>query len=393
MKNESMCVALLPFAVALFFSSALAEPPESTRPSQQRASFEEQVAEYIRRFPYQLTHDYTVRFTGGDPRNLNRWVPGGEPALVTAGDDIVPRTNNDTFYRGAALDLRSGPVVVEASISADDRFFSFQLVDERNANFRNIVAPAGNYTLYFGERPDEIEGEAIEVPSALSVVIARIEVKDKNDPDDLAAAKTVYDGMSLRGTPPSEFSKLDLLSAFPAEVMAEAHRRMDEAFATVPFGETVVGPGEEPGRDVPHLLHAAGTKGGWGGADAEHSAYDAIMFDADGEKMMGSNGTYSVTTAVPPVDAFWSVTVYDTERGGYLHPNSANRYHYNGTMAARNPDGTATFTFKQACSAADGNCLEVPAGRFDVSVRYYLPREEIVSGAWRFPKIERSAGR
>jgi hypothetical protein len=220
-------------------------------------------------------------------------------------------------------------------------------------------------------------------------VIARIEVRDKNDPHDLAAAKAVYDGMSLHGTPPSEFSKLDLLSGFSPEVVAEANRRMDEAFATVPFGETVVGPGQEPGRDVPYLLHSAGTKGGWGGADPEHSSFDAIMFDADGEEMKGGSGTYSVTTEVPPVDAFWSVTVYDTERGGFLHPNGVNRYHYNGTTAARNPDGTVTFTFKRACLMADGNCLEVPAGRFDVSVRYYLPRPEILTGQWKFPRIDR----
>jgi hypothetical protein len=156
----------------------------------------------------------------------------------------------------------------------------------------------------------------------------------------------------------------------------------------VPFSRIVVGPGREPGRDVPYLYHAAGTKGGWGGPDPAHSAFEAMLFDQDGNEMKGSNGTYAVTTAAPPVDAFWSVTVYDTERGGFLHPNAADRYHFNDTTAARNADGTVTFTFKQACGAFDTNCLEVPAGRFDVVARYYLPHEEIISGAWRFPKIE-----
>jgi hypothetical protein len=388
MKHESV-LSLLSIVVAFVPASAGGEPPAPAQPSQPPPSFEEQVAEYIRLFPYQLTNDYTVRFTGGDPRNLNRWAPGGEPTLVAAGDDVVPRTNNDTFYKGAALDLRSEPVVLGASASADDRFYSFQLIDDRNVNYRNIIAPAGKYTLYFGERPAEIEGEAIEAPSAMSVVIARVEVEDKRDAEDLAAAKAVYDGTTLSGIPPSEFSRLDLLSAFSADVAVEAHRRMDEAFATVPFKETVVGPGQAPGRDVPYLLHSAGTKGGWGAAEPEHSSYEAILFDADGEEMKGSSGPYSVTTELPPVDAFWSVTVYDTERGGYLHPNAANRYHYNGTTAARNADGTVTVTFKRTCSAADGNCLEVPVGRFDVAVRYYRPRAEIVSGKWQFPRIRR----
>ena len=50
-------------------------------------------------------------------------------------------------------------------------------------------------------------------------------------------------------------------------------------------------------------------------------------------------------------------------------------------------DGTVTFTFKRACADSAPNCLEVPAGRFDVVARYYLPRAEIVSGSWTLPKI------
>jgi hypothetical protein len=194
--------------------------------------------------------------------------------------------------------------------------------------------------------------------------------------------------LKIKGVQPDAFPQLALLSGYSADVVAEANRRMDEVFATVPFTQLVVGPGKEPGRDVPYLYHSAGTKGGWGGPDPSHSAYEAIFFDKDGSQMSGSNGTYAVTTEVPPVDAFWSVTVYDTDRGGHLHPNSDDRYHFNGTTAVRNDDGTVTFTFKTACEASAKNCLEVPASRFDVVARYYLPHKEIVSGAWTFPRIE-----
>jgi hypothetical protein len=197
--------------------------------------------------------------------------------------------------------------------------------------------------------------------------------------------------MKIAGPRPTEFPQLDLLSGFPADVVAVANRRMDEVFATVPFTETVVGPGEEPGREVAVLYHSAGTKGGWGAPDPSHSSYEAVLFDANGNELKGSDGPYTVTTEEPPVDAFWSVTVYDTERGGYLHPNPANRYHINGATAARNGDGTLTFTFAVACSVSAANCLEVPLGRFDVTVRYFLPRRPIIAGAWRFPGIERLA--
>jgi hypothetical protein len=369
----------------LFLATSLLAACAFSAPAQ---SFEDQVSEYVRRFPYQVTYDYTLRYTGGDPRNLNRWVPQGEPSLVRAGKDVVPRTNNDTYTKAAALFLKNGPVVLESSGPARDRFNSFQFVDDRNANYRNVVFPTGKYTLYCGERPKNIEGEAIEVPSAFSIVIARVEVRDKNDPKDVAAAKAVFNGMKIYGVQPDVFPRIELLSGFSANVIAEANRRMDEVFATIPFSQTVAGPGKEPGRDVPFLYHSAGTKGGWGGPDPAHSAYEAILFDKEGHEMKGANGTYAVTIEVPPVDAFWSVTVYDTERGGYLHPNDNDRYHINDTTAVRNDDGTVTFTFKRKCGAADRNCLDVPAGRFDVTVRYYLPRQKIISGAWRFPKIE-----
>ena len=351
-------------------------------------SFEEQVAEYIRKFPYQLTYDYTVRYTGGDPVKLNTWVPGGEPALVRAGEDISPRTNHDTYYKGAALFLENGSVVLESNAPTEDRFNSFQLIDDRNANYRNIIYPKGKYTLYFGEKPERIEGEAIEVPSELSVIIARVEVRDEDDAEDVAAAKAVFNGMKISGAQPAEFPRLDLLSGYPADVAVEANRRMEEVFTTVPFTQTIVGPGQEPGRDVPYLYHSAGTKGGWGGPDPSHSAFEAIFFDKNGDEMNGSNGTYTVTIEEPPVAAFWSITVYDTDRGGFLHPNDDDRYHINNTLAVRNDDGTITFTFKQACEASDLNCLEVPAGGFDLATRYYLPHEEIITGAWTLPKIE-----
>ena len=125
-----------------------------------------------------------------------------------------------------------------------------------------------------------------------------------------------------------------------------------------------------------------------GGPDTSHSSYETIFFDINGNEMIGSKGTYTVTTEEPPVDAFWSLTVYDTDRGGFLHPNKHDQYHINNTNAVMNEDGTVTFIFKQSCLESDKNCLEVPAGRFDIAARYYLPHEEIRSGEWTLPKIE-----
>ncbi len=118
-----------------------------------------------------------------------------------------------------------------------------------------------------------------------------------------------------------------------------------------------------------------------------HSSYETLFFDSEGKELNGKNGSYTVTTEEPPVDAFWSLTVYDTERGGYFHPNKDNRYHINNTSAVKNEDGTITFRFKQTCSEIDINCLEIPAGEYDIVARYYLPHPAIQSGDWKLPGI------
>jgi hypothetical protein len=353
----------------------------------QADEFEHQVAEYIEKFPYQETFKYVLAYTGGDPTRFNVWLQPPEPELVKAGEDLVVRTNSDTYYNMAFLLLDNGPVVLSSGAPSKDRFNSFQLMDDRNANYQNIIHPEGEYTLYFGDEPDVIRGKAIEVPSRLSVVLLRVEVKDKNDPEDIAAAKSVFKGMTLAGPKPSEHPQMDLLSGFSDAVATEANRRMDQTIGAVAFTETIVGPGQEPGRDVPFVNHAAGTKDGWGGPDPAHSSYEVIFVDENGDEFIGANGTYTVTTEEPPVNGFWSVTVYDTERGGFLHPNDDDRYHLNDTVSVRNDDGTVTFTFKQDCGESDLNCLEVPPGQFDIVTRYYLPHDEIISGEWTWPKI------
>jgi hypothetical protein len=347
--------------------------------------FEKSVAEYIKKFPYQDTYDYAMKYTGGEPAKFNTWALGVEPTLVKAGEDKVVRMNNDTYYKMAFFLLDQGPVILASADPGEERFVSFQIMDDHNVNFRNVIQPHGKYTLYYGKKPDSVQGKAIESPSKLALVIVRVEVKDKNDPKDVADAKKIFAGITVNGPAVKVVPKLDLLGAFDEKVEAEALQRIDKIFETTDFSELVAGPGYVPDK-TSYLQHAAGTKGGWGGPVTSHSAYETIFLDGEGKEMMGSNGTYTITTEEPPVDAFWSITIYDTERGGFLHPNDQDRYHINNTSAVKNDDGTVTFTLKQTCKAADLNCLAVPAGRFDYAARYYLPEEPIRNGKWRMPK-------
>lgn len=366
--------------IAILFSGIVATEVQAE-------SLDTQVADYFKKFPFQDTFDYMMRYTDGDPSKLNVWVIGAKPELVKAGDDKIVRMNNDTFYKLAFISLENGPVRLQSEKSDDNRFSSFQIMDDRNVNFRNVIRPKGTYTLFHGNQPANIEGEAIEAPSKLVALIVRVEVKDRSNADDMRNAEAVFNGITISGPKITAITKLDLLGGFDEKVIKEANRQMEETSKSTPVSDLVAGPDDVPDK-VSHLKLATGTKYGWGGPVTSHSAYEMIFADKDGKPMIGENGTYTITTEDPPVDAFWSVTVYDTDRGGFLHPNKDDRYHINNTAAVKNKDGTVTFLFKTSCEEDDQNCLEVPNGKFDLATRYYLPKEAIRSGEWTMPRAE-----
>jgi hypothetical protein len=384
MKIQSIIiVSMALFAVAC---NSGGEKKESTAAKTEVASAD-QVNEYIKLFSYQDTYDYIKRYTSGEASNLNTWILGKEPVLVKAGEDKVVRMNNDTYYKMTFLDLSNGPVTLSSKNPSDERFYSFQLMDDHNTNFFNVYNPDGKYILYNGEVPEVGDAELIEVPSKIAVVIVRVEVKNIKDEDDLNKAKVIFNGITMNGPEITDFPEMDYTSKFDKKVIERGNAILDSVFKQVPFRLGVASPGQL-GKEISILNHAAVTKGGWGGPVNAHSSYETVFFDVNDETLDGSKGTYILNTTAPKVDAFWSITAYDTKRGGYLHPNEKDLYHINGTTAVPNEDGTYTFLFKTTCDSEDKNCLEVPNGPFDFAARYYLPHEEIITGAWVIPKAE-----
>jgi len=344
-------------------------------------------SEYLKRVPYQETFNYMMQYTGGHPAKLNNWVDPSEPVLIKAGEDKVVRSNNDTFYKSAFVDLSEGPVTLTSSVADPNRFSSFQLMDDRNVNFRNIIRPEGRYVLFHGETPTGAEGELVEAPSAIMFVLVRVEVKDPNDANDVEKAEAVHRGIEISGPEIATIKPLDLLSEFDAEIAKAADAQMEETLKTVPISEMLAGPGDVPDK-VSYLQLATGARHGWAGPVSSHSSYELIFTDPRGDTLVGSEGPYSLTTEEPPVDAFWSVTVYDTSTGRFFD-NPDDRYHINNTMADKNEDGNVTFLFKTDCEETDVNCLYVPDGEFDITARYYLPDEAIQTGEWTMPRPEK----
>lgn len=147
-------------------------------------------------------------------------------------------------------------------------------------------------------------------------------------------------------------------------------------------------------------LRAAGAKLGIYGNDAEEAAYPFARNDVNGVPLDGSQHTYTLTFpagALPPVNAFWSITMYDGATQ-LLIDNPINRYLINSAMLPdlkTNADGSLTLYIQQENPGADrlSNWLPAPAGPMFLVMRLYWPKTEAPSvlpigkGSWQPPGI------
>lgn len=148
------------------------------------------------------------------------------------------------------------------------------------------------------------------------------------------------------------------------------------------------------------LKRAAAAKGGIYGNDAVEAMYPMTREDITGEKLDGSKHNYTLTFPagqLPPVNAFWSVTMYDGKTQ-LLIENPINRYLINSPMLANmktNADGSITLYIQKDSPGADkeANWLPAPNGEIYLVMRLYWPKTEAPSilpagsGSWSPPGI------
>jgi hypothetical protein len=96
----------------------------------------------------------------------------------------------------------------------------------------------------------------------------------------------------------------------------------------------------------------------------------------------------------PPVNAFWSVTMYDPQ--SYFVENSIKRYAISSWMPLKhNNDGSLDIYIQHESPGTDkeSNWLPAPDGNFNVTMRMYWPRTEgpsIIDGSWKPSAVIRS---
>ena len=93
---------------------------------------------------------------------------------------------------------------------------------------------------------------------------------------------------------------------------------------------------------------------------------------------------YTLSVKDVPLDGFWSITLYNAE--GYLVKNDRDALFLNSITARKDPDGSVTIRLG-GCHGPMPNCLPTMNG-WNYMVRLYRPRQEILDGAWKFPKAQ-----
>jgi len=141
-----------------------------------------------------------------------------------------------------------------------------------------------------------------------------------------------------------------------------------------------------------YLKRAALAMIGLGSNPPEDAIYPLTFVDADGKPLNGENDyvLHFDRHELPPVEAFWSVTVYDQE--GFQVANPLNRSALGDRDALRyDPDGSLDLFIQHENPGPEreANWLPAPPGALALFMRLYAPKPEVLDGRWEPPAVLR----
>jgi hypothetical protein len=285
-----------------------------------------------------------------DAGGPNRFRHNRTPASID--EQTVIRMNRDTLYSFAIVDLRDGATLTLPD--AGGRYLSAMVVN--NDHFVTVIHhDAGAHHL-----------DESTVGSRYALVAVRTLV-DPSDPADVEAVAALQDQLGLDVGSGEAFTSPDhdtaSLDATRTALLALAAglRGFDHTFGT-----------REQVDPVRHLL---GSAAGWGGLPTTEAAYVGVTPDATG-------GDHELTLTDVPVDAFWSISVYNAQ--GFFEKNPYDRYTVNSVTATPDDDGSVTVRFVTG-EPTEPNSIPVPDG-WNYLVRFYRPRPAFFDGSWTLPQ-------
>jgi hypothetical protein len=386
-------------------------------------------------------------------RLLATGLPAGaffpQKGVATPNDRFVTTPNNDTIYANAFIDLRHTPATLKIP-SLGERYASLYLMDM----FSNEIAvlgtratgqQGGTFTLV--GPTDAAPPGALRSPTPWVWAMARVLV---NGTDDVQTALAVLHQFGCEGTPAKPMAAPGAdrngpwqawFNAANGLLMENPPPATDEKIlhqmAPLGLGSAAFDPTKFSTADAAEI--AAGVadaktialSAGFGGAKVGQWLYPApdmgvfgqdyvtrariavsglaalptaeamylTAFSPEGSPAFQGDGLWRLRfakDAMPPVDAFWSLTMYEREANGalFLTPNSANRYSIGDRTPGltREADGGLTIWIGRTDPGGDraANWLPAPAkGPFVMILRTYMPRSELVMQRYVPPAVEK----
>jgi len=291
--------------------------------------------------------DRGLKFVGA----VNKWFHVRQPTPLD--QQGVIRMNRDTLYSSAVVDISNGATFTMPD--SENRYMSVMVVNEDHY-VNKVIHEAGPY---------ELTMEEFETPYV--ILVARTLV-NASDPADIKKANALQDQMKIEAASAKPYTHPNYdEDSYKAtfEALLKLGRGISDTRRT--FGK------KEEVSEVRHLL---ATAWGWGGLPINEAYY----LNVEPNLLVGA---YRITVKDVPVDAFWSITVYNKD--GYLQENEYNAYSVNDISATPNPDGSFTIHF--GGDPESTNYLPIMEG-WNYVVRLYRPRKELLDGRWTFPSIE-----
>jgi hypothetical protein len=268
----------------------------------------------------------------------------------------VIRMNQDTLYSGIIVDL-SEPVKLTLP-EVDGRYMSMHVVNQEHYMF--VESKPGTYEL-----TEKLVGTRFALVSIRTFANTR-------DPEDVNKAHAAQDAITVEGGGKGPF----VAPVGDQEALTAGRKALNDFAVALGFKASNAYGRKEDIQPTDYLIGAAA---GWGGLPSGAAIY---VFDSV-DKNDGKT-PYAVTAKDVPVDAFWSVTIYNAD--GYLEANDMGVNSYNNITAKPNEDGSHTINFG-GCDDSRVNCIPISPG-WNYTVRMYEPRKEIQDGSWTFPVLE-----
>ena len=206
----------------------------------------------------------------------------------------------------------------------------------------------------------------------------------KENPPILPQDGLILARLAKIGIVPGKPFDMSQLSTENQQAIEKVPQEVSAQFATMKaqgLGKNVNGweiPGKCGRYGKDYLNRAVVSAFGWGCNLPEDAVYPITKVDSDGNPLKGTH-TYMIhfnKGETPPVQGFWSITMYDNAY--YFYPNALNKL----TLSPRdrlhyNADGSLDLYFShfRPAGIAEANWLPAPKDDFILCLRMYWPKE------------------